>query len=49
MPKSAKLLTVVVADDEAPAVEELAFLLGAGRPHRHRAACRQRRPGTARH
>ena len=28
MPKSAKLLTVVVADDEAPAVEELAFLLG---------------------
>ena len=28
MPKPAKLLTVVVADDEAPAVEELAFLLG---------------------
>lgn len=28
MPKSAKLLNVVVADDEAPAVEELAFLLG---------------------
>jgi DNA-binding LytR/AlgR family response regulator len=28
MPKSAKPLTVVVADDEAPAVEELAFLLG---------------------
>lgn len=28
MPKSAKLLTVVVADDEAPAVDELAFLLG---------------------